>query len=350
MGDKDLEKVLSSISTAERKTAVKQVQIDRLQEAFSKQKKVIDELQGIIDEQKKKIDAMYDVPADIEELKRLIGAQRADLNDKDQKLELSYSKIAQLEQELKGTNQTQNIMNQKFDDTFSQIGTIKAELAEKKAALQIKENDMKHLEIKISELQKVIDQNQKAMTDHSAAIRAKDMELIEEKSKIESKLKGEIYSQRDEAFKKIKELESKLFEQELSTKTELAEARKNASAYSEMKVKYEELLAKYDAVAEKEIKMNEREKNFEKGSTSLREFQKNNQKLVTVFEKLKNIMEKEPKFQIFCIVWDVGETPISDLKNAVGVPTVTIKKYIQNYVDEGIFKVSDDDKVSFVDE
>ncbi|MHA1729504.1 MAG: hypothetical protein ACTSWY_12330 [Promethearchaeota archaeon] len=359
-GDKDLEKVLSNISNTERKTAVKQAQIDRLREVTEKQRKVMADLENLINQQKKKIDSMFDVPADVVELKSLIGNQRSQLNDKDQKLEISYSKIAELEQELKGTAQTQNIVQKNFEETFSQIGTMKAELTEKNSTLSIRDNEIQNLRIKINELQtridesknhfqKIIDENKEEISVLKEQIRKKDLEIIDSKSNVETELTTRIYQEKDEALKKIKKLESELLEKELSTKEKLSNAMDNIKAYEDMKKKYEELIKKYDTFSIKNSEYREKIEDLGKEIETLKEFKNKNESVVIIFNKLRSLLDSEPMFRIFGIVWDIGEISVSDLKNAIGIPSVTIKKYIQSYVDKGLLKVNDSGKVSLID-
>lgn len=367
MGDKDLEKVLAGISKTEQKSAIKQAQIDRLRELSEKQKRVISEQEGLLQEQQQKIDSMFDVPADVEQLKRLIGEQRAQLNDKDQKLELSYSKIAEIEQELKGQVQTQNIMNKKFESTFSQIGQTKVELAEKNASISIKENEIQNLNIKIIELQKINEENMKETSRLNEQIRSKELEMLDSKMRAESELKEQIFAERDEAFKKIKELESKILEKELTSKEKLSFADQSIKSYEDMKKKYEDLIEKYDKFIETDNKNKEEILELKKQIEELNNIKEEeiselkkqieelnnskgaNEKTITIFNKIRNLMDTEPMFRIFGLIWDVGEINISDLKNAIGIPTITMKKYIQTYEKFGILKINDLGKVSIVD-
>lgn len=349
MGDKDLEKVLAGISKTEQKSAIKQAQIDRLRELTEKQKRVILEQEGLLQEQKQKIDSMFDVPADVEQLKRLIGEQRAQLNDKDQKLELSYSKIAEIEQELKGQIQTQNIMNKKFESTFSQIGQAKVEIAEKSASISIKENEIQNLNIKIKELQKISEENIKETSRLNEQIRSKELELMDSKMRAQSELKEQIFVERDETFKKIKDLEAKLLEKELASKEKLSIADQSIQSYEDMKKKYENLIDKYDIFTATDKKNKEEISELKKQLVDLNNFKGANENIIITFNKLRSLMDTDPMFRIFGMIRDVGEISISDLKNAIGIPTITMKKYIQTYEKFGILKVNDLGKVSLVD-
>jgi chromosome segregation ATPase len=306
MGDKDLEKVLANISASEKEAAVKKNQMDRLREHIQKQNHMIEELQDIIQDQKDKIDRMFDVPADVEELKRMVSKQRTDLKEKDHALEMTYGRIAELEQDLIGSEKTQEIINKKFDESFTQMGEIRADLTTKRSELQLKENEIQGLNIRIQELEKVITEDKKIVARLQDEVRQKDLLLIEEKGKIEAELKQQIFSERDGAFNKIKDLETALLEKDMNTKEELTDARRKSHAYDELKNKYEDLIRKFDKIS---TELDESVKNYEDlmfNQSSVQEFKKKSEPILKNFDKLRKFMEREPIFKIFFIVLDIG--------------------------------------------
>jgi DNA repair exonuclease SbcCD ATPase subunit len=344
MGDKDLEKVLANISAHEKEEAVKKNQIDRLRENIQKQKQMIEELQSVIEKQKEKIDRMFDVPADIEELKRMVSKQRTDLKEKDHTLEMLYGRIAELEQDLIGSEKTQEIINKKFEDSFSEMGDLRAELTTKRSELKLKDNELQSLKSKIKELEKVLDQEKQVEGRLQDEVRQKDLLLIEEKGKLEAELKQQIFSERDEAFTKIKDLETQLLEKDLNYKEELTDARRKSHAYDELKEKYENLIRKFDKLS---TELDESRKNYEElmfNQSSVEEFKKKSEPILKNFDKLRNFMEREPIFKIFFIVLDIGNMTVENLAKAVGVPLVTCKKHVDEYVKAGIMAIDEDTK------
>jgi len=339
MGDKDLQKVLANISASEKEAAVQKNQMDRLREHIQKQNKMIDDLQKVIHDQKEKIDRMFDVPADVEELKRMIAKQRTDLKEKDHNLEMAYGRIAELEQDLIGSEKTQEIINKKFDESFTQMGDLRADLTVKRSELQLRENENQGMKIRVQELEKVIEEDKKLVGRLQDEIRQKDLLIIEEKGKIESELKQQIFAERDEAFNKIKDLETQLLEKDLNTKEELTDARRKSKAYDDVKTKYEDLIRKFDRV-QKEL--DESMKSYEKlmfNQSSVEEFHKKSEPILKNFEKLRSFMEREPIFKIFFIVRDIGNMTVDNLAKAVGVPIVTSKKFVDEYVSQGIMEI-----------
>ncbi|MHA1111889.1 MAG: hypothetical protein ACTSRE_12350 [Promethearchaeota archaeon] len=344
MGDKDLEKVLANISANEKDAAVKKNQMDRLREHIQKQNHMIEELQEVIKDQKGKIDRMFDVPADVEELKRMVSKQRTDLKEKDHALEMTYGRIAELEQDLIGSEKTQEIIDKKFDESFTQMGDIRAELTTKRSELKLKENEIQGLNIRIQELDKVIDEDKKIVSRLQDEIRQKDLLLIEEKGKIEAELKQQIFSERDDAFNKIKDLETTLLEKDMNTKEELTDARRKSHAYDEVKQKYENLIRKFDEV---QTQLDESTKNYEDlmfNQSSVEEFKKKSEPILKNFDKLRKFMEREPIFKLFFIVQEIGNMDISNLSKAVGIPLVTCKKHVQEFVDAKIMEIDENTK------
>ena len=58
------------------------------------------------------------------------------------------------------------------------------------------------------------------------------------------------------------------------------------------------------------------------------------------------LFEQEPLFRTFNIVGQVGEVNINDLKNALGVPSVTTNKYVQQFIEADLFEMNENGKVS----
>ncbi len=172
---------------------------------------------------------------------------------------------------------------------------------------------------------------------------------MDSKMRAESDLKEQIFVERDETFKKIKDLEAKLLEKELASKEKLSFAEQSIKSYEDMKKKYEDLIEKYDEFSAADKKNKEEISELKKQMEDLSNFKGANENIIIIFNKLRSLMDTDPMFRIFGLVRDVGEINISDLKNAIGIPTVTMQKYIQKYEKFGILKVNDLGKVSLVD-
>ncbi|TFF86242.1 MAG: hypothetical protein EU517_00650, partial [Promethearchaeota archaeon] len=178
---KDIKNIIDGIETSEKETAQLQNKINRLQELIEKQKKVIGDQADLIEDQKVKISRMYDIPEDVLELKELIGTQRALINEKEKELELTKGEVVQYQKELELTNKQTLPAQKKLEETFEVLGNLKAELAEKSSEILMKNERIKSLESKVSEIQafadKLQDEQVKLMTEMDQKVKV-EMETM----------------------------------------------------------------------------------------------------------------------------------------------------------------------------
>ncbi len=150
MGDKDLESIISNIGQDEMVAAQKQAQIDRLKQLVKKQKNEMTEQQKIIDELKGRIENMYDLPADVEQLKIMIGELRAEINKKDSQLEMAVGDAAQHEAELMSLRTQFTPLNTQLQTYINQVGELRAKLVEMEGLLKIKDQSIQELQINLN--------------------------------------------------------------------------------------------------------------------------------------------------------------------------------------------------------
>ena len=72
----------------------------------------------------------------------------------------------------------------------------------------------------------------------------------------------------------------------------------------------------------------------------LQDFKDNNTDAVLNLKNLMKLFETEPFFKMFNIVGAVGEVSVEDIKNALALPSVTLQKYIQQFVKAGVFQIA----------
>jgi chromosome segregation ATPase len=162
IGDKDLEKLIASIGKDEQANAQKQAEMDRLKQTIEKQKKEIQRLEQQIAQMKQQSESKYDLPPDIEELRRILGQQRADINAKDSLLEQTYARIAELEGEINNTKLQYEPLSRNLESYIGQVGELKAKLIEQDAVLKFKNNEIQEWQIKaqsVAEYAQKIEQN-----------------------------------------------------------------------------------------------------------------------------------------------------------------------------------------------
>ncbi len=323
----DLRKQLDSIESNEKEIAAIKAKTDKLAELVERQKRIISEQEGTIEEQKAKISKMTDIPEDILELKELIGGQRQLINEKDLELEYAKAEVAQSLKELELIKKQITPTQKKLEEAYETMGNLRTELAEKNSELILKKGAMKNQETKIKELE--------AFTDKFKEEQVKMMEEMEQKYRKEIQ----------ELKSKINKLDSFLMDSKLTSTEKISEVKDFASRFESMRSKYDELIAKVGELGDKNRDANEEIEKLTKSLNELKALQKDNIDNINYYEKLKPLMEKEPLFKTFLIVEEVGGITLEDLKNALGIPIVTVKKNIQTLEGIGLIETDDREKI-----
>jgi DNA repair exonuclease SbcCD ATPase subunit len=324
---KNLRKTLDSIESSEKEMANLQAKADKLNALVQRQKRIISEQEGIIEEQKTKLSKMSDVPEDILELKELIGEQRIMINEKDLELEYAKGEVAQSQKELELIKKQIGPSQAKLEEAYGTMGNLRAELAEKNSELILRNEAIKSLENKVKELE--------AFTDKFKEEQVKMIQELEEKHRKETlELKEE-----------INKLDTFLMDSKLTSTEKTSEAKDFASRFESMRSKYDELIAKVGDLSDKNRDANEEVEKLNKQLNEIKTLQKDNIDKINYYDKLKPIMEKEPLFKTFLIIEEVGGITLDDLKNALGIPIVTVKKNIQTLEGIGLIETDDREKI-----
>lgn len=324
---KDLRKALDDIESSENEIAIIKAKVDKLTTLVERQKRIISEQEGIIEEQKAKISKMSDIPEDILELKELIGSQRQIINEKDLELEYAKGEIAQSQKELELVKKQITPTQSKLEEAYETMGNLRSELAEKNSELILKKEATKALENKIQELE--------AFTDKFKEEQVKMIQELEEKHRKETM----------ELKEKINKLDTFLMDSKLTSTEKTSEAKDFASRFESMRAKYDELIAKVGELSDKNRDANEEVEMLNKELNEIKTLQKDNIDKIKFYDKLKPLMEKEPLFKTFLIVENVGGITLEDLKNALGIPIVTVKKNVNTLEDIGLLETDDRGKI-----
>ncbi len=324
---KDLRKTLDSIESSEKEMANLQAKADKLTALAERQKRIISEQEGIIEQQKTKLSKMTDIPEDILELKELIGAQRQIINEKELELEYAKGEVAQSQKELELVKKQIIPSQSKLEEAYETLGNLRAELAEKNSELILKNEAMKNVENKVQELE--------AFTDKFKEEQVKMIQELEEKHRKET---TELKEERNK-------LDTFLMDSKLISTEKTSEAKDFASRFESMRSKYDELIAKVGELSDKNRDANEEVEKVNKQLNELKTLQKDNIDKINYYDKLKPIMEKEPLFKTFLIIEEVGGISLEDLKNALGIPIVTVKKNVQQLENIGLIKTDDRGKI-----
>ena len=324
---KDLRKTLDGIESSEKEMATIQAKIDKLTALVERQKRIIREQEGIIEEQKGKISKMADIPEDILELKELIGEQRHLINEKELELEYAKGEIAQSRREMELIKKQIVPSQNKLEEAYETMGNLRTELAEKNSELILKNEAVKNSETKIRELE--------AFTDK---FKEEQMKMIEE---LEEKYRKETQELKTE----INKLDSFLMDSKLTSTEKSSEAKDFASRFESMRSKYDELVNKVGELGDKNREANDEMERLNKEIAEIKNFQRDNVNKINFYDKLKPLMEKEPLFKTFLIVEEVGGITLEDLKNALGIPSVTAKRNVQQLENIGIIETDDRGKI-----
>ena len=334
----NLKDKLDDIESSEKETAAFQTKINRLQELVEKQKHVMQDQEVIIESQKAKIAKMYDIPEDVLELKELIGTQRALLNEREKELDLAKGEVLAIKKELEFVN-NQNVPTQKrLDETYDTIGTLKAELAEKKSELLLKEETIKNLNNKVIEIQ--------AFADKLQDEQVKLLSEMDQKWKNEiEKLKLEHIEEKKDLTSKIAELDTFLLDSKLISTEATSEAKDLKSRFEEIRNKQEDLISKLELALEEKRSAESKLRKNEDDMEDLVNFKANNRKKIMYYDKLTELMEHEAQFKAFLILEKIKSMSIDDLRNALGAPIVLVKKLVQNLERIGLVELDESGKI-----
>lgn len=320
---KDIKNIIDSIEGQEKESARAQAKIDRLTEIVEKQKNVIADQSAVIDLQKQKIDSMYDVPEDVIELKTLIGEQRAEISEKSIQLELANATVAEVQKEMELLKEQFKPLQEMMEVKSETVGDLKTTIAEIDTKFRFKTEEINNLKIRIQELETVEKNIREGYEEQIKTIREKAS------------------TEKMELKDKVKSLESKILEDKLTTKESISAKETAQKLHEDMVKKYDDLITKYDKRDQENKEMQEEVKRLTNQITELTDFKNKNIEVIEFFNRLQPLFEEEPLFKAFVIVRQIKHISLSDLKNALGIPTVTIQKYVEKLIAANIFEYND---------
>ncbi|KKK42790.1 MAG: hypothetical protein Lokiarch_32120 [Candidatus Lokiarchaeum sp. GC14_75] len=342
---KGLRDVLDNIDSSEKETAILKSKADKLTSLVERQKRIISEQESLIEHQKTKISKMSDVPEDIMELKVLIGTQRQQLNEKELEAEYNKGEVAQAQKELELVKKQLLPSHKKLEEAFETMGNLRTELAEKSSELILKNEAVKNLNNRIQELQvftdKFKEEQVKLISQLEGKRRLESQDLKAESSKMGDRHRSEIQELKGE----INRLESELLERKLLSTEKEVEAKDAVARVESMKQKYEELISRVGELSDKNRSANREVEQLTKKIKELQDFKKEDLAKIKYFEKLKPLMEKETLFKAFLIVDEVGRITLEDLRNALGSPSVLVRKMVQQLENVGLLETNEQGKI-----
>ncbi len=368
MGDRDLENIISNIGNEEMAVAQKQAQIDRLKQLIIKQKNEMAELQKIIDDLNSRIHNMYDLPADVEELKRMVGEMRAEINDKNSQLQMAYGTVTEHEAELKNLRFQMDPLSRNLETYITQVGELKAKIAEHEGRMMLKEKDIhelktdlnnkkanfdnmeiefaKKVQERLKEFMVTEDNYQKKITEMQEELTEKSMTSDEARVKIKAELQEGVLKNQTEFLDKIRNLESQVLDKDIESKESKQQLENALNQVQDIKQKLDAHMEKYNQLQKDYSEIKDKFEKSDEFYADLKKFKEDNFDISKNFTRLMTLFEREPMFKAFLLVYDVGEMNVEELKNSLGVPSVTTQKYVNQFIKADLFMMTESGKVT----
>jgi chromosome segregation ATPase len=186
----------------------------------------------------------------------------------------------------------------------------------------------------------------KQITDLRNQLAGKELSIQEQRAKIESQLRDELFSQKGDYTKRIAALESEKMQTDITIKEYRHKAEDAEKKADEIKAKMEELMAKYDGLMVEHQKCGDIIKQKDGSISDLSDFKSKNLNVALNLKGLQKLFETEPQFKAFNIVAKVGEVSVDEIRTALGVPSVTTNKFVQAMVNAGVFEISPNGKIT----
>ncbi len=338
---KDLKNLLDNIESSEKESAVLLSQMDRLKEMIEKQKRAITQHENIIEDQKYKIDRLYNIPTDVLELKELVGSQREMLTQRENEIELGKGKVLEVQNELEYTKKQNRPTQRKLEESLELIENLKTEITEKQSELLLKEESIESLQNKVREIKAFADKLQEEQIGLISDVDQKWKKELEQLRLDHIEAKKELAGQ-------ITDLDTFLLDSKLTSTEASSEAKDLKSRFAEIRDQQQNMINKLEdaldkkRLAEEELRIAKKEMNY------LVEFKEKNEKKITYYEKLTDLMEHEAQFKAFLIVEQVGALTLEELRGALGSPIVLVKKFVQNLQNVKLVEINESGKITVI--
>jgi chromosome segregation ATPase len=375
--------------------AQKQAQIDRMKQLVKKQKKEMQEQQKLIADLQNRVDNMYDLPADVQQLKTMIGEMRGEINRKDSQVEVAMGDAAQNEAELKSLKIQLAPLEQQLQTYINQVGELRAKLGEQLGLLKIKDQKIHELQVNLEtkadsvgnmeqefamRVQDRLKQFMDTEDQYKERITRMERELLERSAQTQStkqdsfrqitelkdklssqnlkisELESEVQDSRAnvdrehklhlELRKQVADLKSEIMQNELLV-GEARDAKSDATdAVQNMEKVFNELRTKYDDIkTEHKNLVNQTAENDARYQAYI-DFKNKNENAIINLNNLLKIFEEEPLFKTYIIIKDVGRIRFDDLKSSLGLPQITVKKYVEKLKSVELIEEKSDGKIS----
>jgi hypothetical protein len=190
------------------------------------------------------------------------------------------------------------------------------------------------------------DNYQKKLAEIQEELREKSMTSDEARIKIKAELQEDVLKTQTEYMEKVRILESQLLDKDIEFKEANQKMENAINQVQDIKQKLDTQVEKYNKLQKDYSEIKDEMDKRDEFYADLKEFKEKNFGVAENLTRLMTLFEHEPMFKTFLLVKDVGEMNIEYLKNSLGLPSVTTKKYVDLFIEADLFIMTESGKVA----
>ena len=251
---------------------------------------------------------------------------------------------------------------------ITQVGELKAKMAEHEGLSMLKDKDIHELKTNLNNKQanfdnmeiefakkvqerlkgfmETEDNYQKKIADMQEELREKSMTSDEARVKIKAELQDGVLKNQTEFLDKIRILESQLLDKDIEYKEAKQKEENSQKQIEDIKQKLDSHVEKFNKLQKDYSEIKDEMDKRDEFYADLKEFKEANFGVAENLTRLMTLFEQEPMFKTFLLVKDVGEMNVEYLKNSLGLPSVTTKKYVDLFIKADLFMMTESGKVA----
>jgi len=204
----------------------------------------------------------------------------------------------------------------------------------------------KKVQERLKEFMETEDNYQKKLTDLQEELREKSMTSDEARVKIKAELQDDVLKNQTEFLDKIRNLESQVLDKDIESKEAKQNLENSLKQLQDIKQKLDSQVEKFNKLQKDSSELKNDLDNRDEFYAEIKKFKEDNFDIAKNFTRLMTLFEHDPMFKAFLLVNDVGEMNVEDLKNSLGVPSITTKKYVDQFIKADLFILTDNGKVT----
>ncbi|MBA7589246.1 hypothetical protein ES708_31327 [subsurface metagenome] len=272
------------------------------------------------------------------------------------------------EAELRNLRLQMDPLAKNLETYITQVGELKAKMAEYEGLLMLKDKDIhelktnlnnkqanfdnmeiefaKKVQERLKEFMETEDNYQKKLADMQEELREKSMTSDEARVKIKAQLQEDALKNQTEFLDKIRNLESQVLDKDIESKEANQKLENSLKQVQDIKQKLDTHVEKYNLLQKDYSEIKDKIEKSDEFYAELKKFKEDNFDIAKNFTRLMTLFEREPMFKAFLLVHDIGEMNLEDLKNSLGLPSVTTKKYVDQFIKADLFMLTESGKLT----